>query len=158
MPVKERRRGGPVTNAEYEMLAAFRYSLRQFLRFSENVVAKVGLTPQQHQALLAVRGFPGRERVTISELAERLQIKHNSAVGLVDRLTSQRLMVRHPATTDRRQVYVTLTPQGRRVLERLTALHKDEIRRVGPGIRVLLQRLSAATGKNRPAATARRKG
>ncbi len=157
MPVKDKRRGSAVTKAEYEMLAAFRYSLRQFLRFSESVVGEVGLTPQQHQALLAVRGFPSRERLTITELAERLQIKHNSAVGLVDRLASQHLMVRHTATADRRQVHVTLTAQGRRVLERLTALHKDEIRRVGPGLGALLQRLTSASRVKRPGAAPRRK-
>jgi len=157
MPAKVKRKGRPVSKAEYEMLAAFRYGLRQFLRFSENVVGKVGLTPQQHQALLAIRGFPGRDQLTIGELAERLQIKHNSAVGLVDRLASQRLMVRHPATADRRQVYVALTPHGAQVLERLTALHKDEIRRVGPGLSVLLQRLTTATAKKKAGAAARRK-
>ncbi|MHB8453635.1 MAG: MarR family winged helix-turn-helix transcriptional regulator [Acidiferrobacterales bacterium] len=102
MQIKNKRRTQPVTKAEYEMLAAFRYALRQFLRFSENIVAKIGLTPQQHQAMLAVKGYPDRDTATIGELAERLQIKHNSAVGLVDRLVTQRLMVRHPASGDRR--------------------------------------------------------
>ncbi len=144
MPSKEKPRGRAVTTAEYEMLASFRYALRQFLRFSENVVGRVGLTPQQHQALLAIRGFPGREQLTIGKLAERLQIKHNSAVGLVDRLVNGHLMVRRPASADRRQVYVSLTPRGARVLERLTAMHREEIRRVGPGIGLLLRRLAAA--------------
>ncbi len=144
MKIKSKRRIRPVTKAEYEMLAAFRYALRQFLRFSENVVGKVGLTPQQHQALLAVKGYPGRDSATVGELAERLQIKHNSAVGLVDRLVTQRLLARHPATADRRQVYVSLTAHGARVLERLTAVHQDEISRVGPGLGALLRRLTAA--------------
>lgn len=144
MPAKVSLKVRSVTTAEYEMLAAFRYALRQFLRFSENIVGRVGLTPQQHQVLLAIRGFPGRARLTIGELAERLQIKHNSAVGLVDRLVSRSLMVRHLASTDRRQVYVSLTPRGARVLERLTAMHREEIRRVGPGIGLLLRRLSTA--------------
>jgi len=144
MPAKEKPGGRAVTTAEYEMLASFRYALRQFLRFSENVVGRVGLTPQQHQALLAIRGFPGREQLTIGELAERLQIKHNSAVGLVDRLVNRHLMVRRPASADRRQVYVSLTPRGARVLERLTAMHREEIRRVGPGIGLLLRRLTVA--------------
>ncbi len=144
MQIKSKRRTRSVTKAEYEMLAAFRYALRQFLRFSENIVGKVGLTPQQHQAMLAVKGYPNRDSATIGELAERLQIKHNSAVGLVDRLVTQRLMVRHPASADRRQVYVSLTAHGARVLERLTAVHKDEISRVGPGLGNLLRRLTAA--------------
>ncbi len=154
MPGKEKSGVRPVTVAEYEMLASFRYSLRQFLRFSENVVGRVGLTPQQHQALLAIKGFPGREQLTIGELAERLQIKHNSAVGLVDRLVLRHLMVRHPASSDRRQVYVSLTPRGARVLERLTAMHREELRRVGPGIELLLRRL---TTKRRASDTSRQR-
>src|SRR3569832_1651151 len=71
-----------LSKAEYELLAAFRYALRQFLRFSEEAARAVGIEAQQHQALLAVKGFPGRDRITISELAERLQIRHHSAVGM----------------------------------------------------------------------------
>src|SRR5262245_44158964 len=95
-----------VTKAEYEMLAAFRYALRQFLHFSETAAAAQGLTPQQHQALLAIMGFPGRTQVTIGELADRLRIRHHSAVGLVDRLQALGLVQRESARTDRRQVYV----------------------------------------------------
>ena len=102
-----------VSQAEYETLAAFRYALRQFLHFSDTAAEAVGLTPQQHQALLAIKGFPGRDRVTIGELAERLQIRHHSAVGLVDRLVTQKLVAREAAADDRRQVYVRLTPAGR---------------------------------------------
>ncbi len=152
MADKEKSGVRPVTAAEYEMLASFRYALRQFLRFRENLVGHVGLTPQQHQALLAIRGFPGRDQLTIGELAERLQIKHNSAVGLVDRLVRRHLMVRCPASSDRRQVYVSLTPRGARVLERLTAMHREELRRVGPGIGLLLRRLTVrkrGAGANR---------
>ncbi len=71
-----------VTKAEYEALAAFRYNLRQFLSFSESAAASAGLTPRQYQAFLAIKGFPGRDSVTIGELAEQLQIAHHSAVGL----------------------------------------------------------------------------
>ena len=154
MAAKRNSGARTVTTAEYETLASFRYALRQFLRFSENLVARVGLTPQQHQALLAVRGFPGREQMTISELSERLQIKHNSAVGLVDRLVSRGLMVRRPASDDRRQVYVALTLRGSRVLERLTAMHREELQRVGPGISLLLRRL----GLSKRAPRSRRSG
>src|SRR5512147_3089012 len=101
-----------VSKDQYEGLAAFRYAIRQFLRFSEEAVLAVGLTPQQHQALLAIKGFPGRDTITIGELAERLQIKHHSAVGLVDRLVSQGLVVRQPAADDRRQVFLCITPHG----------------------------------------------
>src|SRR5262245_53741046 len=83
-----------LTKTEYEVLAAFRYHLRQFLQFSEEAARSAGLTPRQHQALLAIKGFPERERVTIGELAEQLQIAHHSAVGLVDRLAAQHLIER----------------------------------------------------------------
>jgi hypothetical protein len=83
-----------VTKKEYEMLAEFRYRLRHFLRFSESAAEASGLTSRQYQALLAIRGFPARECVTIGQLAEQLQIAHHSAVGLVDRLVVQNLVSR----------------------------------------------------------------
>ena len=130
-----------ITKAEYETLAALRYALRQFLRFSEEAAHAAGLTPQQHQALLAIKGFPGRDRVTIGELAERLQLRHHSAVGLADRLVSSRLVARTRDTDDRRQVYLALAARGEAVLEKLSAAHKEQLRRVAPQIELLLERL-----------------
>src|SRR5262245_16083828 len=83
-----------VSRVEYEALAALRFGLRQFLRFSEEAAHAAGITPQKHQALLAIKGFPGRSRVTVGELAERLQIRHHSAVGLVDRMEAEKLVAR----------------------------------------------------------------
>jgi DNA-binding MarR family transcriptional regulator len=117
---------------DLETLAAFRYALRQFLRFSDEAARAVGLTPQQHQALLSIQGFPGRDAVTISELAERLQIRHHSAVGLVDRLVALKLVRREAGRTDRRQVYVGVTAAGSRVLRQLSAAHRAELQRLGP--------------------------
>jgi DNA-binding MarR family transcriptional regulator len=131
-----------LSKAEYEMLAAFRYALRRFLRFSEERVEAVGLTPQQYLALLAIKGFPGREVVSVGELAERLQIRHHSAVGLVDRLASQGLVAREQAAWDRRQVLVSLTTGGAAVLEKLASMHREELRRVGPALNEVLERLS----------------
>ncbi len=130
-----------VSKADYETLAAFRYALRQFLHFSEVAASEVGLTPQQHQALLAIKGFPGRDYVTMGELAERLQIRHHSAVGLVDRLAAQNLVARREAEADRRQVYVTVTPHGLNLLEQLTAAHRTELQRISPQISQLLAQL-----------------
>ncbi len=127
---------------DYESLAAFRYALRRFVRFSEEAAEALGLTPQQHQALLAIKGFPERERVTVGELAERLQIRHHSAVGLVDRLAAQGLVVRSPDDADRRQVYVALTPRGHDVLERLAAAHRAELKRLAPELRQALDELA----------------
>ncbi|MCE9646427.1 MAG: MarR family transcriptional regulator [Chloroflexi bacterium] len=132
-----------ITQSEYETLAAFRYALRQFLHFSEDVAQSVGLTPQQHQALLSIKGFPGRDRITITELAEQMQIQHQSAVGLADRLMVQGLLVREPSFTDRRQVYVALSSKGLAILERLSAVHKEELRRMLPQLQQLIEQLSA---------------
>ncbi len=132
----------PISKTEFEMLAAFRYALRQFLRFSEEAAQAVGLTPQQHQVLLSIKGFPGRDEITIGELAERLQIRHHSAVGLVDRLVTEGLVKREPATADRRQVYVVLTRRGSEMLEQLTATHREELRRMGPQLKQLLEQLA----------------
>jgi DNA-binding MarR family transcriptional regulator len=133
-----------LSKAEYQLLAAFRYALRRFLHFSEDAARAAGVEPQQHQALLAIKGFPERERVTIGELAERLQIKHHTAVELAGRLAANGLALREPAAADRRQVYLALTPHGEAVLEQLTAAHRQELRRMGPELRALLGRLSDA--------------
>ena len=127
---------------EYETLAAFRYALRSFLRFSEEAAARVGLTPQQHQALLAIKGFPGRDYVTNGELAEQLQLRHHSTVGLVNRLEAQGLLARERGHGDKRKVYLTLTPRGTKLLERLSTTHQDELRQIASQLSSLLERLT----------------
>ena len=134
--------GKRLSKAEYELLASFRYELRKFLRFSEEAARGVGLEPQQHQALLAVKGYPDRDCITIGELAERLQIRPHSAVGLVNRLVAHGLLTRTEAEDDHRQVYVMLTASGDEVLEQLAAAHKEELRRLGPQLNLLLARLN----------------
>lgn len=129
---------------QYEHLAAFRYALRQFMHFSEAAAGRAGVTPQQHQALLAIKGFPGREEVTVGELAERLQLRHHSAVGLLDRLVDLKLVRRATAPDDRRRVLVRLTTAGETLLDRLSASHHEELRRIGPELRERLEMLSAA--------------
>jgi DNA-binding MarR family transcriptional regulator len=133
----------PLSKSQYETLAAFRYALRQFLHFSEQAAHEAGLTPQQHQALLAIKGFPGRHRVTVSELAERLQLRHHSTVGLIDRLVLQRLVARAPSAQDHRQVFVQLTPRGEAVLARLSTAHSRQLRRIGPELKHLLHGLGS---------------
>ncbi|HNS40414.1 MAG: MarR family transcriptional regulator [Anaerolineae bacterium] len=128
-----------VTDEEYETLAAFRYELRRFLHFSEAAAETVGLTPQQHQALLAIRGFRGPGVMTVGELAERLQIKHHSAVGLANRLAKQGLIARQTSPDDRRQVLLSLTAHGDDLLAELTAAHKAEVRRMHVTLRELLE-------------------
>lgn len=111
-------------------LAHFRYALRRFLRFSENAARQCGITPQQHQLLLGVAGHTGRGSATVSELAEFLQERPHSVVGLVERAAQHRLVRRKQDQTDRRVVNVSLTPTGKRILSRLTALHHGEALRI----------------------------
>ncbi|WP_395741340.1 MarR family winged helix-turn-helix transcriptional regulator [Prosthecobacter sp.] len=138
MPATTRKR---ISKSQYENLASFRYSLRKFLRFSEDAAVAAGLTPQQHQALLAIKGFPDRDHVTVGELAERLQIKHHSAVGLIDRLVLENLVEREACEEDRRRVCIRLAARGEEMLEELSALHREQLRIVGPELSGLLQRL-----------------
>lgn len=147
------RRGagrGTVTKAEYESMAAFRYALRRFLRFSEDGAKAVGLTPQQHQALLAIKGYPARDSVTVGELAERLQVRHHSAVGLVDRLEALGLVERTSGKGDRRRVMLELTVSGSKLLERLSVMHRAELRRLGPELSSTLERIAppSVTGES----------
>jgi DNA-binding MarR family transcriptional regulator len=138
-----------ITKTEYEVLAEFRYTLRWFMSFSETAAKEAGITPQQHQALLAIKGFPGRERITIGELSERLQIKHHSAVGLVNRLEAEKLIVRSPARDDRRKVYISLTRRGLALLGKLSQIHRDELQRITPQLRRLLKRIDQLSqGRN----------
>lgn len=137
------RRGTEVLDpAEYQKLAEFRYALRRFLSFSESAAAEVGLAAQQYQALLAIKGRGGDDTVTINELAHLLLIKHNSAVGLVDRLVQQRIMTRATSSADRRKVELALTPRGRTVLATLAALHRHELQRLGPVFKRFLAEIS----------------
>ena len=126
----------------YALLARFRYALRGFLRFSEVAAAEVGLTTRHYQALLVLRGCPADQRVSISALAEQLLIRHNSAVGLVDRLYKQGLVARDVAPNDARKVHLRLTARGTKVLERLASVHRTELRRIGPQLRALLDEIS----------------
>jgi DNA-binding MarR family transcriptional regulator len=132
-----------ISPAEYQQLAAFRYALRRFLRFSESAAAAAGLPPQQHQALLAIKGLlAGGARVNIGDLAEQLQIAHHSAVGLVKRLVQDRLVSRVQGPHDRREVLLRLTDHGEARLEELSAAHRLELRRVASELQPLLARLA----------------
>lgn len=129
-----------LTKADFELLAEFRYTLRRFLGFSEAAALRQGVTPQQYQALLAIEGFPGRNWVTISELAEQMQTAPHSTVGLVDRMADLGLVRRTPSQEDRRRVQVSLTARGLRVLEKLYRVHRAELGSIGPRLVSLLRR------------------
>ena len=116
----------------YRELAQFRFEIRRFLQFSEDAARQYGLEPQQHQALLALKGMPEGVLPTIGELAARLSVKHHSAVGLVDRLEQAGLVTRKPSASDARQVLVTLTRSGEAVIRKLSVVHTEELQESGP--------------------------
>jgi DNA-binding MarR family transcriptional regulator len=132
----------PLHGGHYAELAAFRYALRRFLAFSEGAAVAAGLTAQQYQALLAVRAGAEGEGFTINDLAKQLLIRHNSAVGLVDRLAAQGLVARKPWPDDRRKVHLVLTAKGNRLFERLADMHRTELQRIGPRLAKLLRRIA----------------
>lgn len=113
---------------DFEALADFRYKLRRFLRFSEQVTHEHGVTPLHYLLLLQIRGYPGREWATITELAERLQAQHHGVVSLVSRCEAAGLVRRSSSKDDRRCVEVRLTPKGERLVSRIAHLHKVELR------------------------------
>ncbi len=120
-----------LSKTDFEELAEFRYRLRKFLRFSEMAAKSAGITPRQHQLLLAVQGFPDRDYATPTEIAERLQLRHNSCLGLVTRCELLGLVERFVNENDRRSVYIRLTQEGLRVLNDLTVRHQAELYRLG---------------------------
>ena len=123
---------------DYQRLAEFRYLIRCFLEFSEAAAAREGLTPRQHQALLAIKGTPAGTRPSVGYLAERLRIRHHSAVELVDRLADASLITREPDTEDRRRVRLRLTATAEARLAQLSASHLSELNRLRPALLELL--------------------
>jgi DNA-binding MarR family transcriptional regulator len=122
-------------------LAEFRLLMRRFMMFSEDAAREAGLAPQQHQALLAVKGFEKDEAPAIGDLAERLAIKHHSAVGLVDRLEKAGYLKRRHDEGDRRRVTLSLTASGENILAHLSAVHRDELRMLTPSLKALFAKL-----------------
>jgi DNA-binding MarR family transcriptional regulator len=139
--VKNRVNNLILSGTDYELLASFRRALRQFLHFSEEASRAAGVPPHQHQAMLAIAGTIGRESITVGELAEHLQIKHHSAVGLANRMESKGWVAKKHSPTDKRQVFVSLTAVGRHLLEDLSAAHKAEIARISPTLKKILNNL-----------------
>ena len=112
---------------DYDALAELRYLGRKFLRFSKDFLrAKVGLNPEQYEALLAIKAFPGNS-LTISQLSERLQVKHHSAVNIADRLVERKLIRRRPGKHDRRQRHLELTDEGEKLIEEMALVHYSEL-------------------------------
>lgn len=122
---------------DYQSLARIRHALRQFARYSEAAAEAAGLTPRQHQALLAIRGGAGGT-LHVGELADDLLLRPHSASELVQRMVEQGLVRRETGTTDKRQVGVRLTERGQAVLEGLSQSHREELRRLRPMLQDLL--------------------
>lgn len=114
------------TKKEFETLSAFRYRLRRFLRFSEEVTRRNGITPLQYLLLIHIKGFPGRHWATVGELAERLQAQHHGVVALISRCEKLGWVERRQGQADRRAVEVHLTASGERMAAKMAALHRDE--------------------------------
>lgn len=129
---------GEMTAADYRSLAEFRFLLRRFFAFSKEAAEKANLTSQQHQALLAIKGG---EDVTVGKLAENLLLRHNSAVGLADRLVRAGFTTRNSDPKDRRRVTLALTEKGEDVLNELSTAHREELRQLTPALRALFAKL-----------------
>ena len=133
-----------LTLSDYQALAEFRHQIRKFLHFSEQAVKAAGLERGQYQLMLAIKGMPAGVRPRIRELADQMQIRHHSAVELINRLESGGYVRRQRQQDDRREVLLALTPKGERVLEELALHHHDELRSAGPGLVAALRRLMQA--------------
>jgi DNA-binding MarR family transcriptional regulator len=129
--------------SQFTALAEFRHQIRKFLHFSEQAARAASLEPQQHQLLLALKGC-SEEEITVGYLAERLQIRHHSAVELIDRMVGHELVRRAPSLDDRRRVLVELTKSGDMVLRKLSAEHVKELQQTGPALVDALESLLPA--------------
>ena len=116
-----------LTKHDFEILADFRYQIRKFVRFSEQVARQHGITPRQYLLLLHVKGYPGRDWATVGELAERLQAKHHGVVAMVSRCEKQGFVERRRSSEDRRRIEIHLLENGERVLDKLARLHRAEL-------------------------------
>jgi DNA-binding MarR family transcriptional regulator len=136
----------PLQEAEYVALAEFRYQLRRFLRHMEEEVRHLGINPQQYQLVLAVKGLPKDQVPSISCLAERMQLNHNSMVELVDRCEERDILRRVRSSSDRRQVTLAITGEGEALLRRLGSAARQELRSIGPMLVESVLRLTDEKG------------
>ncbi len=138
------------TISDYQSLAELRHQIRRFLHFSEQNARNAGLEPRQHQLMLALKGLPGGRRPRVADVAERLQIQHHSAVELVNRLSAGGYVRRHRGTEDRREVLLSLTPRGEKVLRELSLQHRAELGNAGPALVKALRQVMHGIRNNRP--------
>jgi len=130
-----------LTLDDYRALAEFRYQIRRFIHFSECAARSAGLNPQHHQLLLAIKGNPGDNRPTVQDMAERLHIRHHSAVELTNRLTARGMIRKRQDPGDRRRVLLEITPGGEAVLRKLSFIHRTQLESAGKDLIRSLQKL-----------------
>lgn len=153
---------GSITQSDFRALAEFRYHIRRFLRFSEQCARDAGIEPQQYLLMLAIKGLPDGVRPRVGEIAERLQIQHHSTVELIDRLEKQAYVQRSRSPEDRREVNVSLTTKGEKLLRELALSHREQLVSLAPQLLQSLRRVvgrnsSAPEGAARPAKPAAKK-
>ena len=136
-------KGGAMREADYTALAQFRYQLRTFLAFSETAAQNAGLTPQQHQALLAIKGLAAPDGASVGDIARFLLIRHHTAVELVDRMAKLKLIGREADPQDARRVLVRLTAKGEQKLRSLSRIHLDELSAAAPALARILRSFRA---------------
>jgi DNA-binding MarR family transcriptional regulator len=137
-----------LSKQDLEALSAFRYQLRRFLKFSEEIIHAHDITSQQYLLMLHVRGFPDREYASVGELAERLQLVPHGALALVQRCEKRGLVQRQPSEHDKRTVLVSLTDAGNQILEQLAYLHKEELTSVGKHFHLPFEHPFTTTERN----------
>jgi DNA-binding MarR family transcriptional regulator len=135
----------PLNDAEYMALAEFRYQIRRYLRYMEDRAREMGHNPQQYQVLLAIKGLPKDKSPTISAIAERMQLNHNSMVELVDRCEERGLLRRVRSVSDRRQVTLAITSEGEALMRQQAAGARQQLRIIGPILSESIQRLIEGT-------------
>ena len=133
--------------SEYRKLEEFRFQIRRFLSFSESAARDAGIEPQQHQALLVLKGRAAGSLPTVGLVANRLMLRHHSAVGLVDRMQNLGLVTRESNAEDARQVLVQLTDKGERILHDLSVEHRSELEETGPGLAAALRAIGRKTSQ-----------
>lgn len=134
-----------VTLLDYRTLAEFRYQIQRYMASSDKAAEAAGLRSRQYQLLLAVKGLPEGVEPTIRNLAERLDIRHHSAVELVDRLEQRGLVMRQRSDVHRSFVFVRITPEGESMLRKLVASRKADLKTAGP---ILVKALTTLTKKH----------
>jgi DNA-binding MarR family transcriptional regulator len=127
-----------IGDQEYRALAGFRQEVRKFMAFSRRAADDAGIGPQQYQAMLAIRARGPEGALTTSEIAEELFIGASTAVELLDRLVQRGLVARSTSDEDRRRTLARLTPAGVRIMRRLAATHRDELRLQVPALTAML--------------------